>query len=145
MSHLLSSGLWPPPLPFLVCVQKVIDTRKYDLTHLTHSLVYSSAPQFRWNQEPWQTQNNWAGRLAIHQILSFAPKAHREMTFSSLLFGRGCSFQFTHSVVSNSLQPHGLHVHQIHVHQVGDAIQPSHPLWSPSPPAFSLSQHQGLF
>ena len=34
---------------------------------------------------------------------------------------------------------------QIHVHWLGDAIQPSHPLSSPSPPAFSLSQHQGLF
>ena len=34
---------------------------------------------------------------------------------------------------------------QIHVHQVGDAIQPSHPLSSPSPPALNLSQHQGLF
>ena len=34
---------------------------------------------------------------------------------------------------------------QTHVHRVGDAIQPSHPLLSPSPPAFSLSQHQGLF
>ena len=34
---------------------------------------------------------------------------------------------------------------QIPVHQVGDAIQPSHPLSSPSPPAFNLSQHQGLF
>ena len=33
---------------------------------------------------------------------------------------------------------------QIHVHQVGDAIQPSHPLLSPSPPTFNLSQHQGL-
>jgi len=32
-----------------------------------------------------------------------------------------------------------------HVHRVGDAIQPSHPLPSPSPPAFNLSQHQGLF
>ena len=32
-----------------------------------------------------------------------------------------------------------------HVHQVSDAIQPSHPLSSPSPPAFNLSQHQGLF
>ena len=32
-----------------------------------------------------------------------------------------------------------------HVHRVGDAIQPSHPLSSPSPPAFSLTQHQGLF
>ena len=32
-----------------------------------------------------------------------------------------------------------------HVHWVGDAIQPPHPLSFPSPPAFSLSQHQGLF
>ena len=34
---------------------------------------------------------------------------------------------------------------QIHVHRVSEAIQPSHPLSSPSPPAFNLSQHQGLF
>ena len=34
---------------------------------------------------------------------------------------------------------------QTHVHRVGDAIQPSHPLWSPSPPAPNPSQHQGLF
>ena len=34
---------------------------------------------------------------------------------------------------------------QTHVHQVSDAIQPSHPLSSPSLPAFNLSQHQGLF
>ena len=46
----------------------------------------------------------------------------------------------------------GYHVHQqlpeftqTHVHWVGDAIQPSHPLSAPSPPAFNLSQHQGLF
>ena len=34
---------------------------------------------------------------------------------------------------------------QTHVHQVNDSIQPSHPLLSLSPPAFNLSQHQGLF
>ena len=34
---------------------------------------------------------------------------------------------------------------QTHVHRVSDAIQPSHPLSSPSLPAFNLSQHQGLF
>ena len=34
---------------------------------------------------------------------------------------------------------------QTHVHQVGNTIQLSHPLSSPSPPAFNLSQHQGLF
>ena len=87
------------------------------------------------------------------------------------------SVQFSHSVVSESLQPHrlyiqfssvtqscptlcnpidcstpGLPVHhqlreftQTHVHWVGDAIQSSHPLSSPSPPALNLSLHQGLF
>ena len=65
------------------------------------------------------------------------------------------SVQFSHSVTSNSLRPHdhstpGLPVHhqlpstQTHVHQVGDAIQPSHPLASPSPPAFNVSQHQSF-
>ena len=51
----------------------------------------------------------------------------------------------------NSSMP-GLPVHhqlsestQTHVHWVGDAIQPSHPLLSPSPPAFNLAQHQDLF
>ena len=34
---------------------------------------------------------------------------------------------------------------QTHVYWVGDAIQLPHPLWSPSPPAFNHSQHQGLF
>ena len=34
---------------------------------------------------------------------------------------------------------------QTHAYWVGDAIQSSHPLLSPSPPAFNLSQHQGLF
>ena len=34
---------------------------------------------------------------------------------------------------------------QTHVHRVGDTIQPSHPLSSPSPPALNPSQHQGFF
>ena len=64
------------------------------------------------------------------------------------------SVQFSRSVVSDPMNYSipGLHVHhhlpeftQIHVHRVSDAIQPSHPLPSPSPSAFSLSQHQSLF
>ena len=59
--------------------------------------------------------------------------------------------------MSNSLWPHRLQharlhcpsptpaIAQIHVLQVSDAIQPSHPLSSSSPPAFNLSQHQDLF
>ena len=63
------------------------------------------------------------------------------------------SVQFSRSVVSNSLQPcePGLPVHhqlpestQTHIHWVSNAIQPSHPLSSPSP-APNPSQHQGLF
>ena len=65
--------------------------------------------------------------------------------------------QFSRSVMSDSLWPvdcstSGLPVHhqlleftQTDVFWVDDAIQPSHPLSSPSPPAFSLSQHGGIF
>ena len=68
-----------------------------------------------------------------------------------------CSVQFRRSVVSDSLRPHESqhtrpHVHhqlpeftQTHVHRVRDAIQPSHPPSSPSPPARNPSQHQSLF
>ena len=38
-----------------------------------------------------------------------------------------------------------LELMETHVHRAGDANKPSHPLLSPSPPAFNLSQHQGLF
>ena len=78
-----------------------------------------------------------------------ATKWHMLKLFSSI--------QFSRSVVSHSLWRHesqhtGLPVHlqlpesaQSHVHLVSDAIQPSHPLLSPSPPAPNPSQHQGLF
>ena len=68
-----------------------------------------------------------------------------------------CSVQFSLWVMSDCLRPHGLqharvsvHHHllelaQTHVHQGGDAIQPSHSLLSPSPPAINLSQQKGLF
>ena len=72
------------------------------------------------------------------------------------------SDQISRSVMSDSLPPHelrrpheslpGLPVHhqlpeftQTHVHWVSDAIQPSHPLSSPSPPAPNPCQHQSLF
>ena len=49
------------------------------------------------------------------------------------------SVQFSHSVVTDSLWRYGQqHARLIHVHPVNDAIQPSHPLLSPSPPAFNL-------
>ena len=50
-----------------------------------------------------------------------------------------------HSTPGLPVPHHLLEFTQIHVHQVGDAIQPSHPLRSPSPPAHNPSQHQSLF
>ena len=67
------------------------------------------------------------------------------------------SVQFSCSVMSDSLRPHESQdarppcpsplpeFTQTHVHQVSDAIQPSHPLSSPSSPAPNPSQHQSLF
>ena len=67
------------------------------------------------------------------------------------------SVQFSHSVMSDFLWPHKLqHARSLcpsplpesthtHVHWVTDAIRPSHPLSSPSPPALNPFQHQGLF
>ena len=67
------------------------------------------------------------------------------------------SVQFSHSVVSDYLRPHEsqhamppvhhqlpefTQIHSVHIHRVSDAIQPSHPLSSPSPPAPNPSQHQ---
>ena len=46
---------------------------------------------------------------------------------------------------ASSVLHHLLEMALTHIHQVGDAIQPSHPLSAPSPPAFNLSQHRGLF
>ena len=50
-----------------------------------------------------------------------------------------------HSMPGLSVHHQLLESTQTHVHQVSDAIQPSHPLSFPSPPALNLSQHQGLF
>ena len=77
--------------------------------------------------------------------------------FKKCIFLKMLQVSSVQTVVSNSLWPHGLQhtslpVHHQHpeltqtdVHQVGDVIQLSHALSSPSPPAFNLSQHQALF
>ena len=73
---------------------------------------------------------------------------------SSLLIGCCCSVTKTCptlcapmdcSTAGSSVPQYLPEFAQTHVHRVGDAIQPSHPLLLPSPPAFTPSQHQGLF
>ena len=98
--------------------------------------------------------------IASHSCLGHIPLSLQYLITlcSALWMGWNISsVQFSHSVISDSLRPHELQharppcptptpgAKQTHVHWVGDAIQPSHPLLSPSPPALNLSQHQSLF
>ena len=71
--------------------------------------------------------------------------------FSSVQFSSDAQSCATLCDPMNHSTP-GLPVHRqladftkTHIHSVSDAIQPSHPLSSPSPPALNLSQHQDLF
>ena len=74
-----------------------------------------------------------------------------QVLFSSVRFSSVAQSCLTLCDPMNHSLP-GLPVHhqlpgftQTHAHRVGDAIQPSHPLSSPSPPAPNPSQYQGLF
>ena len=103
-------------------------------------------------QEIFRTQGLNLGFLHCRQVLYHLGHQRRVLHSRSLLFIYFLyqSVQFSCSVVSNSLRPHGLQPSrlpcpsptprftQAHVHWVVDAIQPSHPLSSPSPPAFNI-------
>ena len=104
----------------------------------------------KYNHEETQHINlSWGTFYTITDLYFSKNNEVKESKFSSV--------QFSCSVMSDSSWPHGpqtpgLPVHhqlpeltQTHLHVVGDAIQPSHPLSSPSPPALNLSQHQSLF
>ena len=100
--------------------------------------------------------------ILLYEGLVFSDGAYLILYFTLLiiLLSTHCSSVQFSSVAQSCLtlcdpmncSTPGLPVHhqllestQTHVHWVGDAIQPSHLLSSPSPPALSLSQHQGLF
>ena len=100
----------------------------------------------------------WCFQSWMSWIWISAPKRNSYLTLSTSI-SRFNQFQFSSIAQScltlcnpiNHGMP-GLPVHyqlpeftQTHVHWVSNAIQPSHPLSSPSPPALNLSQHQGLY
>ena len=118
-----------------------------------------------WNSKPQKEES--LGRNTDHygcssssfifQLLQLHSAFWLLTNFSKTSIINFSSVQFSRSVCPTLCDPMnrsmpGLPVHhqlpestQTHVHRVGDAIQPSHPLLSPSPPALNLSQHQGLF
>ena len=83
--------------------------------------------------------------------ISYISCTGRQVQFSSVQLSSVAQSCLTHCDAMNRSTP-GLPVHhqlqeftQTHVHRVSDAIQPSHPLSSPSPPDPNPSQHQSLF
>ena len=119
--------------------------------------------KIQWVEEPcrlqstgsWRVGHNWATSLSLFTFMHWR-------VFSSVLAWRipgmgepgGLPSMGSHRVghdwsnlaaAAAGFPVHHLELAQMHVHRVGDAIQPSHSLSSPSPPAFNLSHQSGLF
>ena len=114
-----------------------------------------------WHSCLENSMDRGVGQATVHGIPESDMTVRITFTFnncSGLNFSKISSVQFSSVTQSwlnlcNPMNPStpGLPVHhqlpefiQNHVHRVSDAIQPSHPLLSPSPPAPNSSQHQGL-
>ena len=107
----------------------------------THSSIL--AWKIPWIEEPGRLQSMGAQRVGhnwVTNTLRFSVQ-FSSVTQSCLPLGHPMDCSTPGFSVHHQLPEPA----QTHVHRVGDAIQPSHPLSSPSPPAFNLSQHQGLF
>ena len=117
------------------------DSLKKDMA--THSSTL--AWEILWTGEPGRLQSmglqrvrhNWATSL-VHWISHFSSV---QSLSPVCLFANPMDCSTPGFPVHHQL----LELAQTQVHQVGDAIQPSHPLLSSSPPAFNLSQHWDLF
>ena len=106
------------------------------------------------SQSQTQLSNFTGSHLGPHGVLSALCSAWvlvSHLFYTSVQFSSVAQSCPTLCDPMNRSTP-GLPVHhqlpeftQTHAHRVGDAIQLSHPLSSPSPPSFNLSKHQGLF
>ena len=147
------SGL-PFPTPSLITREiQIKSTMRYHLMTLRMAVIRKA--RIISAGEPWRKGNSHTWLVGMW-IDSATKKTSKKIPCSVFLFFF-FSVQFSSTVVSDSLRPHEsqharcpcssqlLESTQTHVHWVGDAIRPSHPLSSTSPPALNLSQNQGLF
>ena len=106
---------------------------------ITDSHLVSSASVWgSWNRTRYMT--------LLWHLSSKSYKTSLTVFFSSIQFSCSVMSLFVAAWTLSIPVHHQLpELAQTHVHRVGDAIQPPHPLLSPPPSAFNLSQHQGLF
>ena len=93
-----------------------------------------------WKQLRRPSADEWIKKLWYIYTMEYSVQFNSVAQFCLIL----CN-PMNHSTPGLPVHHHLPESTQTHVHRVSDAIQPSHPLLSPSPPAFNLSQHQGLF
>ena len=138
----------------------ILQARVLEWVAISFSRVaYQAPPSMRfsrqeyWNELPFPSPGDLPNPGIEPGSLAFQADAltSEPPLFSSVQFSSEAQLCPTLCDPMNRSTP-GLPVHhqlpeltQIHVHRVSDAIQPSHPLSSPSPPAPSPSQHQSLF
>ena len=92
----------------------------------------------------------WERKVNIHTLVvsSISKNAHTQQNVQFSLVTQSCPTlcnPMNHSTPGLPLHHQYPEFTQNHIHRVSDAIQPSHPLSSPSPPAPNPSQHQSLF
>ena len=107
--------VWPPVLSFS--------------SASSHLLIYRS------DQHSLQSETLQC-LLIVSKFLQFSSVTHSCPTLCNPMDSSTPGFPVHHQLPELA---------QTHVHRVGDAIQPSHSLLYPSPPAFNLSHHRGLF
>ena len=91
--------------------------------------------------------NFWPMSLSIFllSLLQLSCLGYWEARYKRQLAHYWCISSVQFATPWTAARQASLSITQAHVYWVGDTIQPSHPQLSPSPPAFNLSQHQGLF
>ena len=106
-------------------------------THSSYSCLENTKDRGAWQATVHEVSESWTRLRDYHSLIQFSSLqllSHVRLFETPWTAAHQASLSITNSWTL-----------LIHVHRVGDAIQPSHPLLSPSPPAFNRSQHQGLF
>ena len=146
------------------CFQTYKHLERKGVPNMVLSALLSSPESWIHKSQPsWKLSNTFRHFFFPFPLFSYSQRNVRSDIASQLvcnsLFLSPHNIQFSSVTQScptlcdpRDCSTPGLPVHhqlpesiQTHVHQVDDAIQPSHPLSSPSPPATNPSQHQGLF